>query len=48
MADPDGGGSAVVVASEPLSQDDGWEEVPSRSIVLIAADGKAEIRNLEI
>ncbi|MFT7619260.1 MAG: glutamine amidotransferase [Planctomycetota bacterium] len=36
--------AAIIVASEPLSLDDGWEEVPSSSLVLINADRQVEIR----
>ena len=47
MVKSDLANEAVIVASEPLSEDKNWEEVPSRSLVLIREDRQVEIRSLE-
>ncbi len=38
MLDPDGGRGAVIVASEKLSDDPGWEPVPPNQLVVIEED----------
>ena len=45
---PDHGQGAVIVSSEPLSGDAGWERVPSAHAVLIRSDGTATVRALEV
>ncbi len=39
--------STVIVASEPLTKEPGWMEVPRNHLVLIHADHRAEIRSIE-
>ena len=48
MLEPDDGGHALLVASEPLSEDPGWSIVPPGHAVLMRADCSVEIRALEI
>jgi predicted glutamine amidotransferase len=48
MIQPDHGQGAVIVSSEPLSGDPGWERVPPDHAVLIRSDGTATVRTLEI
>jgi predicted glutamine amidotransferase len=38
MVAPDAEGGAVIVSSERLSQDPGWENVPPNHLVAIGAD----------
>jgi len=42
----DTGPETVIVASEPLTDDPGWREVPSGKLVLIGADRRAQLRAL--
>jgi len=44
MLDPDDQGHAVLVASEPLSEDPGWDVVPPGHAVLMRADRSIEVR----
>lgn len=46
MLAPDRGRGCVLVSSEPLSQDPGWDEVPRNSLVLIEPDGTTAARPL--
>ncbi len=46
MLAPDRGRGCVLVSSEPLSQDPGWDEVPRNSLVLIEPDGTTAMRPL--
>ncbi len=48
MMDPESAKGAVIVASEPLSEDDGWEPVPTNNLVLVHEDLQVELRELEI
>jgi len=48
MIDPEGDMKAVLVSSEPLSKDKGWEPVPINHIVSISKDLKVEIKKMEI
>ncbi len=48
MLEPEGGMNAVLVSSEPLSTDKGWETVPVNHIVLIAKDLSVQIRKMNI
>jgi len=45
MLEPEDSGAAVIVSSERLSRDPGWEVVPRNHAVLIGAGG-AELRRL--
>ena len=47
MVDPDEGTGAVIVASEPLSDDKGWDPVPPNNVVLVHNDMRVEMRELE-
>lgn len=46
MLDPRGGSGAVIVASEPLSEDDGWDEVPENYLVRVGPDLEVEIKRM--
>jgi predicted glutamine amidotransferase len=48
MVEPDQGHGAVIVSSEPLSQDPGWHQVPPNHAVLVRADGTAQVRALNV
>lgn len=43
MVDPDMSSGAVIVASEPLSSDPGWEKVPENHLVTVDQDLRTEI-----
>jgi predicted glutamine amidotransferase len=43
MIDPEGQGGAVIVSSEPLSEDPGWTVVPRNHQVVIEADRRVRI-----
>ncbi|MEM7356823.1 MAG: hypothetical protein AAF657_38770, partial [Acidobacteriota bacterium] len=43
MLDPDSGSGAVIVASEPLSKDAGWEPVPENHLVLVDQDLQVDV-----
>jgi predicted glutamine amidotransferase len=47
MMEPESAKGAVIVASEPLSEDDGWEPVPPNNLVLVHEDLQVELRELE-
>jgi predicted glutamine amidotransferase len=40
--------ATVIVASEPLTEEPGWKEIPRNHIVLIDADHRAEIRGIDL
>ena len=44
MINPDVGQGAVLVCSEPLSQDPGWDPVPPNHLVLVREDRSASLR----
>lgn len=48
MVSPEKGHGAVIVASERLSDDPGWEKVPRNSMVIVRHGESAEVRKLEI
>lgn len=43
MVPPDSGAGCVLVASEPLSDDPGWDEVPPNSLVKLLGDARVEV-----
>ena len=43
MLDPEGQGGAVIVSSEPLSEDPGWMVVPRNHQVVVEADRSVRI-----
>lgn len=47
MVDSDGGRGAVIVSSERLSEDPGWDRVPSGHMVVIREDTAVEVRAIE-
>ncbi len=47
MVDPVQGEGAVLVASEPLSEDPGWQKVPANHMVLVRADRTVDVRAME-
>lgn len=46
MEDPHSDGAAILVSSEPLNHDPGWEAVPVNSLLTIDADNNAAQRTL--
>lgn len=48
MTAPDPTGSAVLVSSERLSDDPGWEAVPRNHLLLVGADHTAQLMPLEV
>jgi ergothioneine biosynthesis protein EgtC len=48
MVAPDEHGAAVIVSSEPLSDDPGWQPVPRNHLVRIDADRRVEIEPLDL
>lgn len=44
MLEPDGGSGAVIIASEPLSEDPGWDKVPENHFVRVDVDLGVEIK----
>jgi glutamine amidotransferase len=44
MVSPEKGHGAVIVSSEPLSDDPGWQKIPRNHMVVIHADGTCDIR----
>ncbi|MEO6595967.1 MAG: class II glutamine amidotransferase [Planctomycetota bacterium] len=47
MLAPEGSRGCVLVSSEPLSEDAGWQAIPRNSMVLVTHDGKVSSRPLE-
>ncbi len=48
MLSPDSGHGCVLVSSEPLSDDPGWDLVPRNSMVLIEANGDTRVQPLAV
>ena len=48
MLAPERGRGCVLVSSEPLSDDPGWDPIPRNSLVLVHADGRTETRPLQV
>src|SRR5262249_54266591 len=48
MIDPDVRSDTVIIASEPLSDDLGWEPVEPNSMVLVGENGDVQLRPLRI
>ena len=48
MIEPDGGSGAVIVASEPLSKDPGWDKVPENHLVRVEKDLSVEVVPLAV
>jgi ergothioneine biosynthesis protein EgtC len=46
MIEPGPDGRAVIVASEPLSEDPGWSVVPPNHVVVLGTDRTAQVRSL--
>ncbi len=46
MVEPDSAHSAVIIASEPLSKDPGWDKVPANHIVIVRPDRQVAVRAL--
>ena len=44
MVKPDQGHEAVLIASEPLSRDPGWDPVPHNHLILVYPDGQVVLR----
>ena len=48
MVEPKDERGAVIIASEPLSKDEGWMSVPANSLVVVQKDLQLDIRALEV
>jgi len=48
LVHPEGGGGAVLIASEPLSDDDTWHEVPEATFVSVDSDLNVEYTAIEL
>jgi predicted glutamine amidotransferase len=48
MIAPDAQGHAVIVASERLSDEDDWGEVPPNHMILVHPDRTTELRSIEL
>ncbi len=48
MVEPENERGAVIIASEPLSKDEGWMSVPANSLVVVQKDLQLDIRALEV
>ncbi len=48
MVEPKDERGAVIIASEPLSKDEGWMSVPAKSLVVVQKDLHVDIRALEV
>jgi ergothioneine biosynthesis protein EgtC len=47
MVDSDGGRGAVIISSERLSEDPGWDRVPSGHMVVVREDTTVDVRPIE-
>lgn len=48
MVNPEHGTGAVLVSSEPLSDDPGWSEIPANHLVLVSDSLKSDVRPIVI
>jgi predicted glutamine amidotransferase len=48
MVDADRQRGALLVSSEPLSEDAGWDAVPPNHLVLLRRDSTVEVRPVEL
>jgi predicted glutamine amidotransferase len=48
MVDPDDGEGAVIIASEALSPDPGWQPVPPQSMVVVRSDLTIDVRPITV
>lgn len=48
MVEPDEGGPAVLVASERLSDDPGWDRLPGGHVVMVTDNREVELRPLQL
>jgi len=48
MVEPEFGKGAVIVSSEPLSEDPGWHRVPRNHLVIIREDLSTQLRPIEL
>jgi predicted glutamine amidotransferase len=47
MLSPERGRGCVLVSSEPLSEDPGWDPLPRNSIVVVSKDGTIDVRSMQ-
>jgi predicted glutamine amidotransferase len=48
MVSPEKGHGAVIVSSEPLSDDPGWQKIPRNHMVVVGQDRTCEIRAMSV
>lgn len=48
MVSPEKGHGAVIVSSEPLSDDPGWQKLPRNHMVVVHADRTCDVRPLDV
>jgi predicted glutamine amidotransferase len=48
MVSPEKGHGAVIVSSEPLSDDPGWQKIPRNHLVVVGHDRSCEIREMKV
>jgi len=48
MVSPEKGHGAVIVSSEPLSDDPGWQKIPKNHMVVVGQDRTCEIRPMNV
>lgn len=48
MVSPEKGHGAVIVSSEPLSDDPGWQKIPRNHMVVVGEDRACDIRELKV
>jgi predicted glutamine amidotransferase len=48
MVSPETGQGAIIVSSEPLSDDGGWQKVPPNHMVIVREDRTADVRAMDL
>jgi glutamine amidotransferase len=48
MVSPEKGHGAVIVSSEPLSDDPGWQKIPKNHMVVVGQDRNCEVRAMNV
>jgi glutamine amidotransferase len=48
MISPERGHGAVIVSSEPLSEDPGWQKVPANHLVVVREDRSVDVRSVHM
>ncbi|HYE62843.1 MAG TPA: class II glutamine amidotransferase [Phycisphaerales bacterium] len=48
MVSPEKGHGAVIVSSEPLSDDPGWQKIPRNHMVVVSHERECEVREMQV